>query len=63
MFKLIIPQLGRYIAEGIMHKKIRTQTNQIFQKIQLSLNPPTNSDMKTKEVDRRSESRYHTAAK
>jgi len=59
----MIPQPCRYRAEGIMHKKIRTQTNQIFQKIQLSLNPPTNTGIKTKQVDRRSESRYHTAAK
>lgn len=59
----MILQPCRYRAEGIMHKKIRNQTNQIFQKIQLSLNPPNNTDTKTKQLDRRSDSRYHTAAK
>jgi hypothetical protein len=46
-----------------MEKKIRTQTNGIFNKIQKSLNRQITTTDNSKPVDRRSESRYHTASK
>ena len=46
-----------------MQKKIRTKTNEIFSKIQKSLNRQITITDSTKLVDRRSESRYHTGRK
>lgn len=53
----------RYSTEAVMHKNIRTQTNQIFHKIRLSLSGSSNTNIKAKQVDRRSDSRYYTVAK
>lgn len=44
-----------------MQKKIRTQTNEIYNKIQRSLNKQLITTDTTKLVDRRPESRYYTA--
>ncbi len=46
-----------------MNKKIRTQTTEIFNRIQASLNKPTIITKTTKLVDRRLQSRYHIASK
>jgi hypothetical protein len=46
-----------------MQKKIRAQTNEIFNKIQKSLNKQIVITDTTKLVDRHTESRYHTARK
>ncbi len=46
-----------------MKNKIRTQTNEIFNKILKSLNKQSAATDTTKLVDRRSESRYHTVSK
>lgn len=46
-----------------MKKSIRSQINEIFNKIQKSLKKQSATTDTTKLVDRRSESRYHTVNK
>ena len=59
----MIPQYCRYSAEEVMNKKIRTKTNEIFTRIRQSIDRPPSANIKAKQVDRNSDSRYHSAVK